>query len=145
MVKATVKGLLDAIDPSDPILLMGIADCPLADVPSDVRSWFGFVKSNRVQLQAPSQSQRHDFFAEAIRNLSRKPNEYPDGMPRRKRKLAVLPKAPPRAPRQLTEAELNRQANHDATLREYLKFKLGPIIADLRKKFKRFTRPVGVR
>lgn len=52
-VRSTIKGLLDGLDPSDPILLLAIVDGPLGDVPSDVRSWFGFVKGNRVHLTAP--------------------------------------------------------------------------------------------
>lgn len=54
LVKATFKGLLDAIDPSEPILLMAVVDGLLNSVPSDVRGWFGFVKSNRVLLERPS-------------------------------------------------------------------------------------------
>lgn len=65
-------------------------------------------------------------------------------MPKKKRKLEILPKAPPLPPRQPTEAELARQMQNDATLREYLKFKLGPLIMDLKKRYKRFCRPIGV-
>jgi len=65
-------------------------------------------------------------------------------MPRKKRKLEVLPKAPPPAPRKLTEAELHLQEEADFRLREYLKFKLAPVISELRKRYKRFCRPIGV-
>lgn len=54
LVKATFKGLLDAMDPSEPVLLMAVVDGLLKDVPFDIRSWFGFVKSNRVLLEKPS-------------------------------------------------------------------------------------------
>ena len=52
-VRSTIKGLLDGLDPSDPILLLAVVDGPLSDVPPDVRSWFGFVKGNRVNLGSP--------------------------------------------------------------------------------------------
>lgn len=52
-VRNTIKGLLDGLDPSDPILLLAVVDGPLSDVPVDVRGWFGFVKGNRVNLGAP--------------------------------------------------------------------------------------------
>lgn len=65
-------------------------------------------------------------------------------MVRRKRVLEELPKAPPRPPRQLTEAELLAQEQHDGRLREYIKFKLGPIIAELKKRYRRFAKPIGV-
>ena len=51
--KATIKSLLDAIDPSEPILLMAVVDGPLSDVPVDVRQWFGFAKQGRVVLDEP--------------------------------------------------------------------------------------------
>lgn len=52
-VKSTIKGLLEGLDPSDPILLLAVVDGPLSDLPSDVRSWFGFVKGNRVVMTQP--------------------------------------------------------------------------------------------
>lgn len=52
-VKSTVKGLLDGLDSSDPILLLAVVDGPISDLPPDVRGWFGFVKGNRVVMQQP--------------------------------------------------------------------------------------------
>lgn len=54
-VKSTVKGLLDGLDPSDPILLLAVVDGPIGDLPADVRSWFGFVKANRLALARPDE------------------------------------------------------------------------------------------
>lgn len=53
-VKATIRSLLDALDPSDPILLLAIAEEPFGDIPSDVKSWFGFLRNNRVMLKMPT-------------------------------------------------------------------------------------------
>lgn len=52
-VKSTIKGLLEGLDPSDPILLLAVVDGPLSELPGDVRSWFGFVKANRVVMTQP--------------------------------------------------------------------------------------------
>lgn len=52
-VKSTVKGLLDGLDSSDPILLLAVVDGPISELPPDVRGWFGFVKGNRVVMQQP--------------------------------------------------------------------------------------------
>lgn len=52
-VRMTIKGLLEGLEPSDPILLLAVVDGPLSDLPSDVRSWFGFGKGNRVVMTAP--------------------------------------------------------------------------------------------
>lgn len=65
-------------------------------------------------------------------------------MPRRKRVLDELPKAPPKPPRVPTQAELQAQVENDARLLEHLKYRLGPVLAELRKKFKKFTRDVWV-
>lgn len=142
-VKNTISELLDSLDPSDPILLLAIAQGPLSEIDRDVRSWFGFLKNNRVTLEVPSQAQRAAFFAETLAAVQREPNSYPDAMPRKKRVLEELPIAPPLPAREPTAAEIEQQAQSDARLREYLKFRLGPIVADLKKRFKRFCKPVG--
>ncbi|GAA5878836.1 hypothetical protein JCM1840_000730 [Sporobolomyces johnsonii] len=139
-VRATIKGLLDAIDPSDPILLLAVVDGALKDVPADVRSWFGFVKGNRVTMGKPSPEQRQAFFADVLAGITRPPNEFPDAMPRRKRVLEKLPIAPPPPPREPTAAEIAQQEANDQRLLEYLKWRLGPVLNELKKRYKRFTR-----
>ena len=52
--RATIKGMLDSMDPSDPILLLAVVDGLYKDIPTDLKSWFGFMKSNRITLEAPS-------------------------------------------------------------------------------------------
>ncbi|GAA5932227.1 hypothetical protein JCM3775_001165 [Rhodotorula graminis] len=139
-VRATIKGLLDGLDPNDPILLLAVVDGHFSDVPPDVRSWFGFVKGNRVVMGKPGAAQRHEFFAEVFTAIHRRPTEYPDGMPRRKRVLEKLPIAPPPPPREPTAAEIAQQQQNDLRLLEYLKWKLGPVLSELKKRYKRFQR-----
>lgn len=52
-VRSTIKGLLEGLEPSDPILLLAVVDGPLTELPSDVRGWFGFGKGNRVVMTSP--------------------------------------------------------------------------------------------
>jgi hypothetical protein len=125
-------------------LLLGIVDCSPDEIPADIRAWFGFVKSNRVAIDRPSEDQRQEFFSEVIAGVKRPPNEFPDAMPRKKRVLEDLPKAPPPPPRQPSEAELQLQLQSDARLREYVKFRLGPVLAELKRRYKRFSKPIGV-
>ena len=66
-------------------------------------------------------------------------------LPRKKRVLEELPVAPPLPPREPTAAELEQQAQNDAKLKEHLKFRLGPILQDLKRRFKRFSKPINVR
>ncbi|KAI5478471.1 AAA family ATPase [Pseudohyphozyma bogoriensis] len=139
-VRSTVKGLLEGLDPSDPILLLAVVEGPLSELPSDVRSWFGFVKGNRVVMGKPGPDQRRAFFADVIAGIKRSPADFPDALPRRKRILEKLPIAPPPPPREPTEAEIKAQELSDIRLLEYLKWRLSPILAELKKRYKRFTR-----
>jgi SpoVK/Ycf46/Vps4 family AAA+-type ATPase len=161
-VKATVKGLLDSLDPSEPILLLALAEAPFSEVPSDVKSWFGFLKNNRIKLAKPNevrdffryyvryqltvsmQEQRSAFFENLLTAITRKPTEYPDAMPRKKRILEELPKAPPLPPREPTAAELAQQVQADERLKEYFKFRIGPVIVELKRRHKRFSKPINV-
>lgn len=65
-------------------------------------------------------------------------------MPRKKRILEQLAIAPPLPPRQPTAAELEQQAQNDSRLKEYVKFRLGPILQELKRRYKRFSKPIGV-
>ena len=86
------------------------------------------------------QDDRRAFFEDVFAGISRPPNEYPDGMPRRKRRLEKLPIAPPPPPRAPTAAEIQAQQQHDLRLLEYLKWRLGPVLSELKKRYKRFQR-----
>lgn len=141
-VRSTLKSLLDGLAPSEPILLVAVSDGPLEKLPRDVRAWFGFTRENRIELRAPSTPQRQAYLKELLHFAIKPPTEYPDALPRRRRVLEDLPKAPPRAPRVPTAAELRQQAAEDARLLEHLKFRLGPVLAELKKKFPRFKRDV---
>lgn len=95
-------------------------------------------------MKSMSQLQRKEYFEETLGNISKTPKQFPDAVPKKKRKLPELPKAPPLPPRQPTEAELAQQAQADGVLQEYLKWKLGALVTELRKRFKRFCKPIGV-
>jgi SpoVK/Ycf46/Vps4 family AAA+-type ATPase len=52
----TFLGLLRAIPPTDPVLVLGITDCPPEDVPSDmVKNLFGFSRNNRIAINRPTE------------------------------------------------------------------------------------------
>lgn len=141
-VRSTVKSLLDGLSPSDPVTLLAICDGAFQSVPRDIRSWFGYLRENRVELQPPGLDNRRAYFEAVLQYATRPPNEFPDALPKRKRVLEELPIAPPRPPRVATAAELTQLAADDARLLEHLKFRLGPILAELKKKFPRFKRDV---
>ncbi|KLO08586.1 AAA-domain-containing protein [Schizopora paradoxa] len=138
--RATVRSMLDSLSPSDPVLLLAIVDGPFQALPRDVRSWFGLIRENRIALSHPSTEQRRKFFETLLVDIRRPPNQFPDGVKRKKRVLEELPIAPPIEPRQPTAAELAVQEENDQKIITLLKYRLGPILTELKRKFKRFTK-----
>ena len=136
--------MLDTLSPTDPVLLLAVVDGPFSQLPRDVRQWFGPIRENRVALVTPSASQRDEFFDGLLKDIRRPPNEFPDGMKRKKRVLEELPIAPPLEPRQPTAAELAVQQENDQRIVTLLKYRLGPILSELKRKFKRFTKRASV-
>lgn len=136
--------MLDTLAPTDPILLLAVVDGPFSSLPRDVKVWFGPTRDNRIQLSSPSSSQREAFFDGLIKDVQRPPNQFADGMKRRKRILENLPIAPPLEPRKPTAAELALQEENDQRIITLLKYRLGPILTELKRKFKRFTKRATV-
>ena len=137
--------MLDGLAPTDPVLLLATVDGSFASLPRDVRAWFGPTKDNRVVLSKPTPDQRERFFEPLVNDVLRPPNQFPDGIPRKKRVLEKLPVAPPLEPRAPTAAELAMQQESDLRTMTFLKYRLGPILTELKRKFKRFTKRAGVR
>lgn len=142
--RSTVRAMLDTLAPTDPILLLVVVDGHFSELPHDVKGWFGLLKDNRVQFTPPSTSQRDDFFQSLIKDVRRPPNQFADGVKRKLRVLEDLPIAPPLEPRQPTAAELAVQEENDHKTITLLKYRLGPILTELKRKFKRFTKRATV-
>ncbi|KAJ4491025.1 hypothetical protein J3R30DRAFT_169989 [Lentinula aciculospora] len=144
--RATVRAMLDTLAPTDSILLLAIVDGKYSSLPRDVRAWFGptAMKDNSVELMSPSPAQRSAFFEPLIDDIKTPPNKFADGMgaKRKKRVLEILPIAPPLEPRKPTERELAVQEENDQRTITILKYRLGPIMSELKRKFKRFTKRV---
>lgn len=136
--------MLDTLAPTDPILLLAIVDGPFSSLPRDVRAWFGPTRDNRIAFTSPTSSQRERFFDGIITDAQRPPNKFADGIKRKKRILEVLPIAPPLEPRQPTAAELALQEENDQRIITLLKYRLGPVLTELKRKFKRFTKRARV-
>ncbi|EJD00736.1 AAA-domain-containing protein [Fomitiporia mediterranea MF3/22] len=139
--RTTVKAMLDTLSANDPILLLAVVDGSFLSLPRDVRAWFGMNKENRIVFTYPDPEKRRKFFDELLDDIRRPPTQFPDGVKRKKRVLEELPIAPPLEPRQPTAAELALQEENDQRILTLLKFRLGPILAELKRKHKRFTKP----
>ena len=96
--RATVRAMLDTPSPTDPVLLLAVVDDKFTSLPKDVRSWFSSTRENRVALSKPSPAQRETFFQGLLDDVKRPPNQFPDGVKRKKRVLEELPIAPPLEP-----------------------------------------------
>ncbi|KAI0092884.1 hypothetical protein BDY19DRAFT_926936 [Irpex rosettiformis] len=138
--RTTLRTMLDGLAPTDPVLLLATVDGSFTSLPRDVRSWFGPTRENRVVLSKPTLDQRDRFFEPLIKDVLRPPNQFPDGIPRKKRVLEELPLAPPIQPRAPTAAELAMQQESDMRTMTFLRYRLGPILTELKRKFKRFTK-----
>lgn len=142
--RSTVRAMLDTLAPTDPVLLLAIVDGSFSSLPRDVRAWFGPSRDNRVAFHSPTSLQRERFFEGLLQDIKRTPNAFADGIKRKKRVLEVLPIAPPLEPRQPTAAELALQEENDQRIITLLKYRLGPILTELKRKFKRFTKRARV-
>ncbi|KAL1702957.1 hypothetical protein EV121DRAFT_209023 [Schizophyllum commune] len=138
--KSTVRAMLDTLSPNDPVLLLGIMDGKWKSVPREVREWFGPAKEFRIELSTPGPEERAAFFAPLLEDVRRPPHKFVDGVKRKKRVLEELPIAPPLEPRKPTEAELRMQLENDNRVISLLKYRLDPILIQLKRKFKRFTK-----
>ncbi|KAG5635659.1 hypothetical protein H0H81_010495 [Sphagnurus paluster] len=138
--RSTVRAMLDTLAPTDPILLLVVVDGHYSELPQDVKTWFGPTKDNRIELTPPSTTHRIEFFEPLIKDVRRPPNQFADGVKRKPRVLEKLPIAPPLEPRKLTAAELAAQEETDQRVITLLKYRLGPILTELKRKFKRFTK-----
>jgi SpoVK/Ycf46/Vps4 family AAA+-type ATPase len=142
--RSTVRAMLDTLSPTDPILLLAVVDGDAAELPPDVLEWFGPTRDCHVSLSHPSAQQRELFFEGLLNDIRRTPKAFVDGIQRKKRVLEELPIAPPVEPRQPTAAELAAQKESDERIVTLLKYRLGPILTELKRKFKRFTKRATV-
>ncbi len=133
--------MLGTLAPTDPILLLAVVDGSYMSLPRDVRAWFGPTRDTRIEVSRPSAAQREAFFEGLLKDIQRPPNQFPDGLKRKRRILEELPLAPPVEPRQPTAAELAVQHENDHRILTLLRYRLGPILTELKRKFKRFTKP----
>jgi len=139
----TFMGLLRAIPPTDPVLVLGITDVPLQDLNQEmVRDLFGFSRKNKYTIDRPDQKNREEFFATIVSYIKKAPNEFPEPTNRRKRKLEVLEIAPPPLPKPPTKEEIKAQKKRDHQVLNLLKIQIQPIMDQIHRKYKKFRAPV---
>jgi len=139
---STFLGLLRSIDPTDPVLLLGVWESEEDHVDKTLqRDLFGYSRRNQFQLKEPLHSERLAFF-EPIKDYVRtSPLDFPEPEARKKRALEVLPPAPvepEKPPTPLTKEELKAQKQRDRHTLNLLKIRLQPIMDQIRTRYKKF-------
>ncbi|KUJ20907.1 AAA-domain-containing protein [Mollisia scopiformis] len=142
-VITTFLGLLRAIPPTDPVLVLGITDSPPEKVSQDLlRDLFGFSRNNRFMISRPSKQHRKEFFSTIIEYVKKAPKDFPEPLNRKKRKLEVLELAPPPPPKEPTKEEIKAQKKKDHQLLNLLKVSIQPIMDQIQRKYRKFRTPV---
>ncbi|WVF66682.1 hypothetical protein IAT40_001423 [Kwoniella sp. CBS 6097] len=135
--RSTVRALLDSIPPLDPILVLGVSDSHVDELPGDVRALFGFAPDNKIELSRPTKAEREAYFADLVEALKKPPTDFPGVLPRRKRVLEILPLAPPLPPRQPTAAELLREEEKDQAARDMIFQSFVHLVKDFHKRYRK--------
>ncbi|KAJ7596176.1 hypothetical protein C8J56DRAFT_396463 [Mycena floridula] len=161
-----LSSLLASLPPSAPILVVavveatttqeGISDRDSLDDEWPPEALAMFKGAVRIAVEAPSVESRRLFFKELL-DSARKPsanslglnavdaNGIPlgrNGKPKKKRVLEKLEIAPPLPPPEPSREERERVEEADRRLVAVVKFRLGPVIGELKRKFKRFGKGV---
>ncbi|KAI1768661.1 AAA-domain-containing protein [Hypoxylon sp. FL1150] len=134
--------MLRAIQPTDPIMVVGTAEVELDQINSDLkRDLFGSSNTNFVEIARPLKENRREYFSRILSHVRRFPKDFPDPLNRKKRVLEELPVAPPPPPQQLTLEEIDIENNAYRRMLNLLKVHLQPIMEQIKRKYKAFRSP----
>ncbi|OAP63462.1 hypothetical protein AYL99_02689 [Fonsecaea erecta] len=143
-VISTFVGLLRSIKPTDPVLLLGVAEGDYDDMEDNMRrEFFGYSKKNQFQLREPNHEERSKFFNGIKEYIRTAPDDFPEPDPKRRKKrelekLAVVPPEPEKSQTTLSKEELKLQKKRDRQTLNMLKIRLQPIMDQIRTKYKKF-------
>ncbi|KAL8913993.1 MAG: hypothetical protein Q9171_001244 [Xanthocarpia ochracea] len=138
-VISTFTGLLRTLAPTDPVMLLGVLECGTNQVdPRMTQALFGFSRRNQFEVQRPPEASRRQYFQRVADYLGTSPSDFPEPMNRKKRRLEILPPAPPEPETAtvLTREELKELKKRDRYLLNMLKLRIHPIMEQIRKQKK---------
>lgn len=144
----TFKLLLRSIGANEAIMLLGVMELEDEDTKPDRQmlvDLFGFSLNNQFELQRPDHEGRAEFFSPISQYIRMSPVDFPDLENRKKRVLPVLEPAPVVQPvldpKELAAREKAQRKQDQLTLNK-LKSLIQPIMDNLKKKHRRFFKPV---
>ncbi|KAI4208004.1 MAG: hypothetical protein LQ348_000374 [Seirophora lacunosa] len=141
-VVSTFTGLLRSLAPTEPIMLLGVLEADFDRVDRRmISSLFGYSRRNQFTVERPGKLARRDYFQGLADYLMKAPTDFPEPMSRKKRRLELLPRAPPEPAKPLavlSKQQLKAQKKHDRHLLNLLKLRIHPIMDQIRVKNKKF-------
>ncbi|KPI44821.1 Tat-binding-like protein [Cyphellophora attinorum] len=141
----TFIGLLRSIKPTDPILVLGIAETDDVLDAGLAQDMFGYASRNRFAVQQPEYEEIVRFFEPVKEYVSTAPDRFPDPTKRKPRMIEKLPVAPPEPAKPepvLSKEELRLQKKRDRQTLNMLKIRLQPIMDQIRTRYKMFRNGV---
>lgn len=144
----TFKLLLRSIGANEAIMLLGVMELEDEDAKPDRQmlvDLFGFSLNNQYELRRPDHEGRSEFFSSVSQYIRMSPADFPDLDNRKKRVLPVLEPAPivepVLNPKEIAAREKAQRKQDELTLAK-LKTAIQPIMDNLKKKHRRFFKPV---
>ena len=142
VVISTFLGLLRTLAPTEPVLLLGVLECPENHVdPEMIRDLFGFSRRNQFRVERPDANARKEYFNAVVEYLNNSPADFPEPANRKKRtfeRLLPVPPEPEKTPAPLTKAEEKAQKKKDRLLLNQLKVRIQPVMDHIKMKYKKF-------
>ncbi|KAH6620263.1 hypothetical protein C7974DRAFT_316109 [Boeremia exigua] len=144
----TFKLLLRSIGANEAIMLLGVMELEDLETRPDRQllvDLFGFSLNNQFELNRPDHEGRAEFFTSISHYIRMSPADFPDLDNRKKRVLPVLEPAPiiepVLDPKEIAAREKAQRKQDQLTLNK-LKGVIQPIMDNLKKKHRRFFKPV---
>ena len=140
-VISTFTGLLKALAPTDPVLVLGVLENDDEDTdPMMIKKLFGYSHKNQYIVKRPQDVDRHEYFQPIAEYLNTSPADFPEPSNRKKRRIEKLLPVPPEPPKAIEQSkvELKAQKKRDRQLLNNLKLRIQPIMNEIKRAHKRF-------
>lgn len=138
--KATFFGFLRDLKPTDSILVLALMETKDISADFEISELFGYSGENIYEIPETNDTSRERFFELLIKYIKSKPSDFTDPENRPKRKLEILPLAPPE-PEQNT-VDTKQQKRKDTQTKNKLKIKLSAIMDPIKNRYKKFKKPI---
>ena len=139
-VISTFTGLLKALAPTDPVLVLGVLENDEDTDPMMIKKLFGYSHKNQYIVKRPQKVDRYEYFKPIADYLNTSPADFPEPTNRKKRRIETLMAVPPEPPKAIEQSkvELKAQKKRDRQLLNVLKLRIQPIMNEIKRAHKRF-------